>query len=232
MTDAGTPVPQPTLDTALGVVCTLLLIRHGRSADVVPGSHDSSDPPLHEEGVVQAAALGRRLAGSTLDAIYSSHLRRAHDTARAVAVHHDLDVEVHPELEEVRLGDWSHGEFRRRAAVRDPEFLAWAARGTWDGIPNGEGDKAFRERVSTKIDELAARHTGGTIAVVAHGGVINAYIAHVLQTPRTMWMVTDNTSISIVRVGSDSSSVVTVNDCQHLYDHTSAAINTDGKATR
>ena len=222
MTEGAAPVPQPTLDTASGDVCKVLLIRHGRSADVVPGSADSADPPLHLDGVSQAAALGVRLASAPLAAVYSSHLRRAHDTAVAVAIHHSLSVQVHPELEEVRLGDWGDGEFRRRAAMRDPEFMEWMARGTWDGIPNGEGDAPFRTRVSTKINELASRHIGESIAVVAHGGVINAFIAHALRIPRTMWMVTENTSISIVNVGTESSSVVTVNDCQHLYDHTSA----------
>lgn len=222
MSEGSAPVPQPTLDTASGEVCRVLLIRHGRSADVVPGSPESVDPPLHVDGVRQATAVGERLSSSPLSAVYSSHLRRAHDTARAIARHHGLTVGVHPELEEVRLGDWGEGEFRRRAAARDPEFLAWAAQGTWDGIPNGEGDAPFRKRVSTKINELAASHIGETIAVVVHAGVINAFIAHSLKIPRTMWMVTENTSISIVNVGSESSSVVTVNDCHHLYDHASS----------
>lgn len=219
MSDHDKAVPQPTIDTATGEVCKVLLIRHGRSADVVPGSPESLDPPLHVDGVVQAESVGSRLSATHLAAVYSSHLRRAHDTAIAIAAHHGHNVEVHPELEEIRLGDWGGGEFRRRAAVRDPEFLAWAARGTWDGIPNGEGDAAFRSRVTDKINELAARHRGESIAVVVHGGVINAFIAHALGMSRTMWMVTENTSISIVNVGTETSSVVTVNDCQHLYDH-------------
>lgn len=215
----STSVSQPTLDAVHGDVCRVLLIRHGRSADVVPGSPESADPELHDLGVEQAIALGERLQGISLAGVYSSHLRRAFHTAQHVARHHTLDVIVHEDLEEVRLGDWSHGEFRRRAAAGDPEFLAWYATGRWDGIPNAESDDEFRSRVTTRIDQLASQHIGDTIAVVAHGGVINAYLAASLQTHRSLWMKVENTSITTVNVNHVSKSVLTINDCHHLYDH-------------
>jgi probable phosphoglycerate mutase len=194
-----------------------LLIRHGRSADIVPGSDESSDPPLHTDGVRQAVALGSRLRDARIDAVYSSHLRRAHDTAQEVARHHGLDVTVHEDLEEVRLGDWSHGVFRKMAASGDPVFIEWSASGRWDGIPNGEGDQNFRDRVTTRIEALAAQHDGGCIAVVCHGGVINAYLAEILGTERSLWMMVENTSITTVRI-STTRSVLALNDCHHLYD--------------
>ncbi len=215
----STSVAQPTLDAVLGDVCRVLLIRHGRSADVVPGSSESADPDLHVLGIEQAIALGQRLSGVALAGVYSSHLRRAHRTAQHVAAHHGLQVIVHNDLEEVRLGDWSHGEFRRRAASGDPEFLAWYATGRWDGIPNAEGDDEFRRRVTTRIDHLASQHVGETIAIVAHGGVINAYLAASLQTHRSLWMKVENTSITTVNVNDVSKSVLSINDCHHLYDH-------------
>lgn len=213
----STSVPQPTLDPSVGDSCRVLLIRHGRSADIVPGSTESSDPPLHEEGVRQARLVGERLAGVGISAVYSSHLLRASATAEAIAVHHGLDVQIHEDLEEVRLGDWSNGEFRRRAATNDPDFLAWRSLGTWDGIPNGEGDTAFRQRVATRVNGLASAHRGQVIAVVCHGGVINAYLAHALGTPRSLWMMVENTSITTVNV-SDGVHVIGLNDCSHLYD--------------
>lgn len=216
-TSDSTSVPQPTLDPTTGQSCRVLLIRHGRSADIVPGSPESADPPLHDQGVTQARLLGTRLAGTRIDAVYSSHLKRAHDTAVAVSMHHDLDVTIFEDLEEVRLGDWSHGEFRRRAAVQDPEFMNWRARGTWDGIPNGEGDENFRVRVSERIHSLASAHVGETIAIVCHGGVINAFFAHVLGSERTIWMMVENTSISTVSV-SETFNIIGLNDCAHLYD--------------
>jgi probable phosphoglycerate mutase len=216
-TPDATAVPQPTLDGSVGDGCRVLLIRHGRSADIIPGSAESVDPPLHELGKQQAEAVGKRLSNATISAVYSSHLVRAHDTAVAIAKHHDLTVRVHEELEEVRLGDWSHGEFRKKAAAMDPEYVEWTKTGTWDGIPNGEGDAAFRARVSSKIRELAEQHKGETIAVVCHGGVINAFLADVLGTQRSLWMMVENTSITTVKM-AEVISVLTLNDCHHLYD--------------
>lgn len=198
--------------------CEVLLIRHGRSADVVPGSPESVDPPLHDDGHRQAAALDVRLAPKLLAAVYSSPLRRAVDTATPLARRRGMELEVHPALEEVRLGEWSKGELRRRAASGDPAFLAWSRTGRWDGIPGGEGDTAFRGRVTEVISRLATHHSGEAIAVVAHGGTINAYLAEVLGIERSIWMSVENTSISVIHLTTYGPHVVTVNDCHHLFD--------------
>jgi probable phosphoglycerate mutase len=216
--DTTTAVPQPTLLRDVEGTTEVLLVRHGRSADVVPGSEEAADPGLHDEGVLQAQALARRLAGKRIDAVYASHLRRAVDTARALAEPRGLPVEVHEDLQEVLLGDWANGEFRRRAAVGDPAWVAWSRTGRWDGIPGSEGDTALRRRVTGTIDTLAARHAGDTIAVVAHGGAINAYLAEVLGIHRSLWLTVENTSVTVVRVTPDGHSVVVANDCHHLYD--------------
>ncbi|MFM7686374.1 MAG: histidine phosphatase family protein [Actinomycetota bacterium] len=216
--DPTQTVPQPTLRAPEGHECEVLLIRHGRSADVVPGSAESADPPLHEVGVRQAGLLAARLAGKRIDTVHSSHLARALQTAAPLASDRGLQVQVHPDLEEVRLGDWANGEFRRRAAVQDPEWVAWSRTGRWDGIPGGEGDDAFRQRISTVVNRLAAEHRGGTIAVVAHGGSINAYIAEALGIHRSLVCSIENTSITVVRVGDHGPTLVTANDCHHLYD--------------
>ena len=213
-------VPQPTLRTQLDEhACELLLIRHGRSADVVPGTPEAADPPLHHLGVEQAAKLARRLALLTLHGVHSSHLARAVQTATPLAAARDLAVEVHPDLEEIRLGDWSNGEFRRRAAVADPEWIAWSLTGRWDAIPGCEGDDALRTRFAAVVDSLAVRHRGERIAVVAHGGAINAYVSHLLGVHRSLWMTVENTSITLVRLHDErGATVVSVNDCHHLYD--------------
>lgn len=118
-----------------------------------------------------------------------------------------------------RLGDWGNGEFRRRAAVSDPEWTAWSLTGRWDGIPGCEGDDALRRRFAGVVDSLAERHRGQRIAVVAHGGAINAYVSHLLGVHRSLWMTVENTSITLVRLSAVSgATVVSINDCHHLYD--------------
>lgn len=211
-------VPQPTLRGPEPDECEVLLIRHGRSADVVPGSPESADPPLHTLGVQQAGLLADRLRSKAIHAVYSSQLSRAMQTAAPLAAERGLDVAVFRDLEEIRLGDWGHGEFRRRAAARDPEWVAWNRTGRWDGIPGCEGDDAFRGRVAGVIDRLAAQHQGEAIAVVSHGGTINAYLAHLLGLHRSMVFTIENTSVTVVRVGPHGPTVMTTNDCHHLYD--------------
>jgi broad specificity phosphatase PhoE len=68
------------------------------------------------------------------------------------------------------------------------------------------------------VDRLADAHRGGTIAVVAHAGSINAYVADVLGIHRSLVCSIENTSITVVRVGDHGPTLVTANDCHHLYD--------------
>ncbi len=215
--DAIQVVPQPTLGAELGGT-TLLLIRHGRSADVVPGTPEAHDPELHELGHQQVRALAARLAEIPIHAVYASHLKRAVDTARPLAAARGLAVQVIEDLEEVRLGDWAKGEFRRRAAVRDPEWVAWSRTGRWDGIPGCEGDEVLRRRIRRSVDQAIEANSGGTVAVVAHGGSINAYLAELLGIERSLFATIENTSISEVRIVDGIAMVVTMNDCNHLYD--------------
>jgi broad specificity phosphatase PhoE len=213
-------VPQPSvLVNELGGT-ELLLIRHGRSADVVPGDEDANDPPLHEEGERQAELLGIRLAEDRkhLDAVYASDLRRASATAARLADPRGLTVETRSALREVDLGDWERGEFRRRAAVRDAEWLAFARTGRWDNVPGSEGDTALRHRVAAAINQMIDDHPDQSVAVVAHGGVINAYLAEVTSNPRSFFAAIENTSITVVRALADIRTIIVVNDCNHLYD--------------
>jgi probable phosphoglycerate mutase len=218
--DSTQAIPQPTLRGDLFPdAVEVLLIRHGRSADVVPGTPESAGPPLHEIGRAQAAALAERLAPLDIHAVYSSHLARAVQTATPIAASRGLQVGIRPDLEEIRLGDWGNGEFRRRAAVLDPEWLAWSRTGRWDGIPGGEGDDSLRLRVGAVMSELATQHPGERIAVVAHGGAIGAYVSSLFDIHRSMWMSVENTSITVVRLAPGEAAFVTiVNDCHHLYD--------------
>ena len=135
-----------------------------------------------------------------------------------VADQRGLEVQVHRDLEEVRLGDWSKGEFRRRAAAGDPEWIAWSRTGRWDGIPGAEGDAVFRARLAAVIAPLVEAHRGQCIAVVAHGGSIGAYVADLFGIHRSLWLTVENTSVTAVRVGLHGSMVVAANDTHHLYD--------------
>ena len=152
---------------------TVFLARHGQSDWNAAGRWQGhADRPLTALGLRQAADLAEALAAVTLDAVYSSDLRRARETAEAVAEPRGLAVVVFPELREVDVGSWS-GLTRAEAKERFPrEFRRWADGG--HGWVDGETYERMAERVVEAVLRIAAGHDGGTLLVVAHGGPIRA----------------------------------------------------------
>jgi phosphoserine phosphatase len=154
-------------------VTTLLLARHGETDwNRARRWQGHADRPLTDRGRAQAAALGDRLADIALDAVYSSDLRRARETAEAVALPHALDVIELPELREVDVGSWE-GLTRDEAESNFPDgFRLWLAGGTgWD---DGETYAEMSRRVLAVVEQIASDHEGGRILIVSHGGPIRA----------------------------------------------------------
>ncbi len=139
---------------------TLLLARHGETDwNRARRWQGHADRPLTDRGRAQATALAERLADIELDAVYSSDLRRARETAEAVARAQGLDVVELPELREVDVGSWE-GLTRDEAEVRFPDgFRRWRAGGT--GWNDGETYAAMSTRVLAAADRIANEHEGG-----------------------------------------------------------------------
>jgi 2,3-bisphosphoglycerate-dependent phosphoglycerate mutase len=203
---------------SMGFPTEVILVRHARSADVVPGEPESFDPPLHPEGVAQAEALARRLHPKTLDAVYASNLVRTQQTAAPVLDGRQLELVIRPDLREVFLGDWEGGVFRQKAVDGGPEWQRFLDTGRWDVIPGAETDAALRGRMVGAVDAIAAAHEGASVLVVSHGGAINAFLAEILNVPRTQFTAVENTGVTIVRYGQGRRMLLTVNDTHHLYD--------------
>ena len=101
------------------------------------------------------------------------------------------------------------------------ELAAIAIRdGSWAVVPGCEPGAAVRARMRDAIDEIVARHPGGSIALVSHAGSINAYLAEILGLQRDFSFPIGNTSLSTVRYADHSPMVVRVNDTAHLEIHT------------
>lgn len=183
---------------------TILLARHGQSDWNDAGRWQGhADRPLTELGRRQARELADRLAPFELGAIYSSDLRRAHDTARAVAERQGLEVATVPELREVDVGSWE-GLTRAEAQARYPDdFRRWQAGSA--GWRDGETYLEMSERALTALHEIARRHEEGRVLVVAHGGPIRAIHAEALgldvETSRRLRAVEPNARLSAVCVG-------------------------------
>jgi probable phosphoglycerate mutase len=123
-------------------------------------------------GREQARRLADSLADREIEAIYSSDLLRAHQTAQIVAEPLGLTVEVDAGLREVDVGDWS-GRVHHEIEGIDPQgYRRWREGGKgWNG---GESYEQMGERVVAAVTRIAERHPGGTILVVTHGGSIRA----------------------------------------------------------
>jgi broad specificity phosphatase PhoE len=197
----------------------LFLVRHGQST----WNHERRiqgqlDPPLSDEGRRQAARLGKRLAGRTFSALYTSDLKRAAETAQLVGQAVGVVGMPMAELREIYLGQWE-GLRTEELAERFPEaWASWTDEPDWDLVPGGEGSAAFEARVSLALDRLFARHPQDDVLVVTHGGVIQIALHHVVGRPgRGIFPFRiQNTSVSILEKRNGRVVVSGVNDIGHL----------------
>jgi broad specificity phosphatase PhoE len=150
-------------------VTTILLARHGETDwNVQRRVQGHSDTPLNETGRAQALALAETLEGAQLDAIYSSDLARALETAQVVAERKKLTVRIVPELRERNFGTWE--------GLTDTEVLErfpLAKSGSWG---DGETKEEMTVRVLLALRRIAAAHPGGRVLVVTHGGPVRSLL--------------------------------------------------------
>ena len=153
---------------------SLLVIRHGETAwNAEHRIQGHLDIPLSATGIRQAACLADRLAGETVDAVYSSELARAWLTAAPLAARLGLDI-----IADTRLRERSFGVFEGltvdEIATQHPEgFRRWRERDPAWAIDGGESGQQLIDRVLSALHDIVARHRGETVAVVTHGGVLD-----------------------------------------------------------
>ncbi len=201
----------------------LYLIRHG---DAFPDNDDDplapgttyENRPLSKLGWEQARKLAAHFNATKFDAIYSSPLIRCRQTATPLAELQSLSVQIEPDIREVELhrGETPPTDAKAMREQLDQVVRLAAQAGHWEVIPNAETGAAFRQRVVPAIDQIASQHPGERVAIVAHGGTINMYVANLLDMEREFFFPVVNTSVSIVRVKGHSRVLVTLNDTCHL----------------
>jgi broad specificity phosphatase PhoE len=153
-------------------VTTLLLARHGETDWNRDGRWQGwADPPLNATGREQARLLAEQLRATPFDAVYSSDLRRAFETAEIVAEPHGVEVVADPGLREIDVGSWSgltRTEIEERFGL---ERL------------DGETREQHGARVLAAVERIAREHTGERVLVVTHGGTMRALHGHVSDLP-------------------------------------------------
>jgi broad specificity phosphatase PhoE len=184
-------------------VTTILLARHGESDwNRAKRWQGHADRPLTDAGRAQAHALAERLDDTELDAVYSSDLQRARETAEIVARTKGLEVVALPDLREVDVGSWS-GLTREEAEQQFPEaYRRWVAGG--EGWDDGETYEQLSARVLRAIHSIATDRPHDRVLVVAHGGSIRVVHAAALgvdvHTYRRIQRVEPNATLSAVCV--------------------------------
>ena len=177
----------------------LVLARHGQTESNVLRALDTVPPgaPLNELGHAQAAALGGRLAGDPISAVYASRAIRAQQTAAPVAVAHGLDVIVVDGVHEVFCGDLEGRSDLHARESFDRTYAAW-----WQGdldahLPGGESAHELRDRFLPAIDKIMDGGTG-TVVLVSHGAAIRLAAAALLgDTAETAYV--PNAGLVILR---------------------------------
>jgi alpha-ribazole phosphatase len=150
---------------------TIVLIRHANT-DMVGRFCGHSDPALNAIGERQAIFVAEEVSKLGIGRICSSDLRRASQTAAAIAQRTGIAVDYLKELREIHFGQWE-GLAWQEIELRFPEEAdSWLREFPLQSAPDGETYTAFRERIDTAIATLLRETADMTTAVVTHGGVM------------------------------------------------------------
>lgn len=198
----------------------LILIRHGlphrAGSPEEAGTGAAADPELTPLGHRQAARAAAALTGTPVDAIYTSPLNRARQTAEPLASVRGIKAQVMDELAEYDAGDRHYVPVHLMAEV-DPKSWRRMLAGQ---LPEHVDVPAFQARVVGALEAIADSHPGTASAVCfAHAGVINVYMAALLGLDRPLTFPLDYAGLTRVSVSRNGRrSVRTINEIAHVVD--------------
>jgi phosphoserine phosphatase len=198
----------------------LIIVRHGESEWNRIGRYQGqADAPLSALGSSQAEALGERLQRERFDAIFTSPLQRAANTAQAIAKFHP-EVPFHevPALLEIHHGDWQ-GLFIDDVVARYGTGLReWRQHPTRSQFPNGESFSNILKRVLDFKEQLFEEYSDRTVLVSTHDVVVKILVSDALgmnmDRINRIWVT--NASISVIEYGDDLPYLVSLSEACHL----------------
>ncbi len=197
---------------------TIHLVRHGESTfNAEHRIQGQSDPPLSELGRRQSTAVADALSTRPIEAVFSSPLQRAWNTALAVAERHGLPVETDPRLMEINAGEFQ-GQLRRDLELARAEELArWLSGDDDFTIPGGESRRQLTERGCEVLRSIAA-NGHGEVVVVTHGGLLSVTLRALLGMSEPLPPFSlQNGSITRLEVDREGHfSLAALNQVEHL----------------
>jgi probable phosphoglycerate mutase len=197
----------------------VVAVRHGETDWNVNHRIQGQLPvALNARGQAQAAAAAERLASEAIDAIYSSDLARAMQTAEVIAERHGTSPIPDDRMREWSLGilegllcdeaEVKHPEPYRAFRVEDPDYV----------VPGGESIRQRYARATKAVSEIADRHAGGRVMVVTHGGVLDDLYRRTMGLPldaRRDFEI-HNGGVNVIRIAGDVWEMVTWGEIGHL----------------
>lgn len=202
----------------------LILVRHGQQVwpDENASNGDWIDPPLSDLGLRQADAVADYLASEAVAAVYSSNLQRANVTGERIAQRHGLSVEVIPDLAEFHFYGQLKPSQRPRDVLGEKVLKGSHDRffqtKKWDSFPLSESSIDFRRRVAYSVEAALVHHPGERVVVACHGGVINAYIAEILDLAQDMFFPASHASVHRLSFKGHQRVVTGLNEDRFLAD--------------
>jgi broad specificity phosphatase PhoE len=171
-------------------------------------------------GKEQAARLGLVFKNKEIDAIYSSPLKRALDTAQAIAGYHNLKVQVETDLREMEVGELEGVSITDLGTSFGQFLLHWRQGLGTEKLPGGESMTELADRVWSVVRSIQSRHDNGNVVMVSHFFTCVAIICKALGWPITTIerLRVQTGSISIVEFGEQHARLVTLSDTCHLTE--------------
>jgi len=169
---------------------TILFVRHGENPANLSGqlSHRDVDFSLTERGRLQAKAVAEHMAAGhegSVDAVFSSPLRRARETAAVIGFVLGLEVEVLEELRELNVGDLEGRSDDDAWRIHDEIDAAWVNGRAEGAFPGGEDLPTALGRFGGALRAIVERVGDGTAVVVGHGGLMRIGAANLFRDPAT-----------------------------------------------
>jgi broad specificity phosphatase PhoE len=191
---------------------TLLLVRHGET-DAVKGSLTGWKAGFHlnNTGREQARRLAQCLSELKVNAIYTSPLERAVETATIIGEPHGLSPTVREQLGDLRFGEWEERTFEELR--RDPRWERFNSKRSLIRAPGGELMIEVQARMVDEVETLRERHVNETVAVVSHLDPLRSLIAHYLGIPLDFLLRFELNvgSVSVVRHFEEQPHVICLN---------------------